>query len=96
MNTPTYIPVETLCLHYQIEIAFLDRLLELQLIEVQTIEETICIHEDHLSDLERIIRLRDDLGLDPDNLDIVLHLLRKVEHLQKEVGRLQSRLRLYE
>ena len=52
MNTPTYIPVETLCLHYQIEIAFLDRLLELQLIEVQTIEETICIHEDHLSDLE--------------------------------------------
>ena len=96
MNTPTYIPVETLCLHYQIEVAFLDRLQELQLIEVQTIEKTVCIHEDHLSDLERLIRLRHDLGLDPDSLEVVLHLLRKVEHLQEEVGRLQSRLRLYE
>lgn len=96
MNAPTYIPLETLCLHYQIEVAFVDRLQELQLIEVHTIDETVCVHEDQLTDLERILRLRHDLGLEPDSLDIVLHLLQKVEHLQEEVGRLRSRLRLYE
>ncbi len=96
MNVPQYIPVKTVCAHYQVEVTFIQRLGDMELIEIQTVDQLDCIHEDHLGHLERLIRLQQDLNLDPDSLDVILHLIQKVEDLQSELFRLQSRLQIYE
>ncbi|MCF8238654.1 MAG: chaperone modulator CbpM [Saprospiraceae bacterium] len=96
MNAPHYIPLETVCTHYQIEVTLIERLGEMELLEIHTVDQMACIHEDHLSQLERLLRLQQELHLDSDSLDVVLHLVQKVEDLQSELNRLQSRLQIYE
>ncbi len=96
MNLKQYIPLDTVCTHYQIELAFVQRLGEMELIEFQTVDQLVCIHEDHLTDLERLLRLQRELNLELDSMDVVLHLVKKVEHLQAELARLEARLRIYE
>lgn len=96
MNLKPYIPLETVCTHYQIELTFVQRLGEMELIEFHTVDQLVCIHEDHLTDLERLLRLQRDLHLELDSMDVVLHLVQKVEQLQAELARLEARLRIYE
>ncbi len=96
MKKLSYIPVDTLCTHYQIEHSFVMHLSNMELIEVQTIDQAYCIHEEQLGHLERIIRLQQDLNIDLDSLDVVLHLVQKVESLQQELSEARSRLRWFE
>jgi hypothetical protein len=47
-----------------------------------------------LAELRRVRRLIDDLGLDPEAVEVVLHMRRQMLALQAEVRRLQAELRL--
>jgi chaperone modulatory protein CbpM len=96
MNTENFIPLATLCTHYHIEMAFFDSLNEVGLIEIESIEESHYIHAERISEVERIIRLRNDLHLNLEGIDVVLNLLQKMDQLQHELTSAQNRLRLYE
>ncbi len=96
MNTENFIPLATLCTHYHIEMAFFDSLNEVGLIEIESIEESHFIHAERISEVEKIIRLRNDLHLNLEGIDVVLNLLQKMDQLQHELISTQNRLRLYE
>lgn len=96
MATQNLILIETLCPHYEIEISFFDDLFSHGLITIETIEERRFIHQDEISDLEKIIRLYHDLNVNIEGIDIVLNLLEKEKELRDELNALKNRLRLYE
>lgn len=96
MDTQKYIPVLHLCDLYHTEVAFFRELDEQGLIEIITVENSLYVHQDKLYEVERIIRIHRELNVNIEGVDVVLNLLEKVDKLQNEVYRIQSRLRLYE
>ncbi|MEL4455201.1 chaperone modulator CbpM [Lutimonas vermicola] len=96
MDTQNYIPVLHLCDLYHAEISFFKELNDVGLIEIVSVKNTMYVHEDHLYEVERIIRIHTELNVNIEGVDVVLNLLGKLEELQSELNRIQNRLRLYE
>ncbi len=90
------ISTQTICTHYNIEISFVDALNKMGLIHIQVIEETQFIHEEDMGNLEKIIRLHNELNVNLEGIDVVLNLLEKEMRLRNELTALKNRLRLYE
>lgn len=96
MKDSKLIAIPELCTHYQLERSFFDELTDYGLIEITTIEQHIYIHQDHISDLEKMIRLHKELHLNFEGIDMVFNMLEKIDSLQQERNTLKNRLRLYE
>ena len=78
--------------YYPIELSSLYHLNESGIIKILTIEETEYIHHDELPELERIIRIQQDLNISFEAMDIVINLLEKIKELQSENDALKIRL----
>lgn len=90
------IAIKTICLNYGIENSFVEELNEIGLIHIEFIEKDQYIHQDQLSDLEKMIRLHDELNLNLEGIDVVFNLLQKEIALKQELTMLRNRLKLYE
>jgi phenylalanine-4-hydroxylase len=66
------------------------------LIETVIIEEGRFIPEDRLSDIEKIIRLHYELDINLEGIEVIIHLLRRMEDTRREMTALKNRLRMYE
>jgi hypothetical protein len=66
------------------------------LVEIEIIDQTQFIRQDQISDLEKILRLQNELNLNLEGIDVVFNLLKKERELQNELIALKNRLRLYE
>lgn len=85
------------CRHHQIEFSFVQSLQELGLLHAERApDEDWLVASDDLDRLESLVRLHYDLQINIEGLDAIEHLLEQLQALQQEVGRLRSRLRLYE
>lgn len=91
-----YIPVIQLSRHYQIELTFFDELEQVGLIEITAYEEQMCISIDKLGDLEKMIRIHQQLHINLEGVDVVFNLLQKVDELKTELAAAKNKLRLYE
>lgn len=96
MDEKQLIPTKTLCVHYNIEISFIDALNKMGLIEIEIIEQSQYIHQDQISDLEKMIRLHNELNVNLEGIDVAFNLLEKEKTLRDEIKALKNRLRLYE
>ena len=96
MNKKPLILTQTLCSQYNIEISFVDALNKMGLIQIEIIEQNQFIHQDQISDLEKIIRLHNELNVNLEGIDVVFNLLEKEKELRNELNVLKNRLRLYE
>jgi len=96
MNEKHLISTQTLCSHYNIEISFIDALNKIGLIQIEIIEQNQFIHQDQISDLEKIIRLHSELNVNLEGIDVVFNLLEKESDLRNQLNALKNRLRLYE
>lgn len=90
------IAITTLCSYYKIEFSFINELQRIGLIQVVIIEQDQFIHQDQISDLEKMIRLHNELNVNIEGIDIVFNLLNKEKELREELNTLKNRLRLYE
>jgi hypothetical protein len=80
--------------YYPIEISSLYHLNESGIIKIFTIEENEYIHHDDLPELERIIRIQQELNISFETMDIVINLIEKIKELQLENDTLKSKLKL--
>ena len=96
MKTKNLISTQVICSQYEIEISFVDALHKMGLIHIEIIEQSEFIHQDQISDLEKIIRLHNELNVNLEGIDIVFNLLEKERALQHELTILRNKLRLYE
>lgn len=96
MNIQNYIPIKTICTYYKVETTFIEGLNEYGLIEITTIEQLPYIHQNHIKQLETMLRLHDDLHINIEGIDTVLNLVEKIEMLQEELKNVKNRLGIYE
>ena len=96
MNIDNFIPINFLCNQYNIEIAFITNLSEYDLIEIITVEQVQYIHQDKINDLEKIIRIHNELGINIEGIDVVFNMLTKIHELENELTLVKTRLKLYE
>jgi hypothetical protein len=66
------------------------------LLEIKTIEETQYIHPDAIYEIEKMIRMHQELDINTEGIDIVFNLLQKIDALQNELVSTKNRLRIYE
>lgn len=96
MDKKKFIPINQLCDCYTVETSFFKKLHEEGLIELITVEQSTCVHQDSLTTFEKIMRIHNDLHVNIEGIDVVMNLLEKVEDLNHELQQLKNRLKLYE
>lgn len=96
MSQENYIALSTICKHYEIEMTLFQQLNETGLIEVIEIQESPSISEDKLKNLEKMLRLYQELEINAAGIETIFHLVDRIQSLQQETLDLKSRLRLYE
>ena len=94
MPTKNLIALDAVCTNHNIEISFISSLQQTGLIEITTIEETKFIDTDQLHQLEKLIRLYYELDINLEGIEVILHLLQRINSLQDEIVTLNNRLRL--
>lgn len=96
MNTENFIPLDTLCQHYKLEISFFNNLNENGLVDIELVDNIQYIHKDSIYEIEKIVRMHKELDVNIEGIDIVLNLLQKIDALQTELHNVRNRLLLYE
>ncbi|WP_018617757.1 chaperone modulator CbpM [Spirosoma luteum] len=93
---PNLILINEFCVYHHVEVEFVQLLEQRGLIETQTIQQATYVQPEQLPQLEKFVRLHQDLAIHPDDLDVVNELLERLEYMQQRVTHLQNRLVFYE
>src|SRR5215212_9162765 len=96
MQEDALIPATDFCTHHRIEVSFLYSLQEYGLAEIESRDEELFIPAHQLDEVERLVRLHFELNINIEDLDIVHHLLEKMNAMHHELTALKNRLRFYE
>ena len=92
MDNDNYILLTEICDRYEVEISFIRGLEESGLVRVVQREGSDWLDCEELADLERMIRLHNELDINLAGLEAIHHLLLKVREMQQEIRLLKSRL----
>ena len=96
METQELIIIDVVCQEYQIEINLINDLESFGLIETIVHNENKYLDKNQLVQVEKIIRLHNDLNINKEGIEIILDLLEKEKQLLSEINYLKNRLGLYE
>ena len=96
MDSENFILIEHYCEQTQTPIDFINDLLEYGMIEIQLIENKTYVQSHFIIEIERIYRLRQDLGINMEGIDSLNHMLKKINRLERELKLLRNRLTIYE
>lgn len=94
MNTDNLIRLEYFCEQYNVEFSFVTSLQESGLINIIVQEESRYLNTEDLSEIEKLIRLHYELGVNIEGIDIIFNLLKQINDLQQELTIVKNRLRL--
>lgn len=95
MDTKNLIPVQQFCETYEIEFSFINSLNEFGLIEITSIKKTQFIALEKVQEIEKMIRLHHELGINMEGIDVIYNLLKKVNNLTDEVNHLKNQIDFY-
>jgi len=95
MDKKNLIPIDQLCGVYEIPRSFIDDLYSYELVEVVDMNEERYIPQDHIKTIEKMMRLHFDLEINYEGMDVVMHLLHRIDELEKEVNYLRNKLSIY-
>ena len=96
MQTDQLIPAKAFCASHQIELSFIRLLHESGLIEITIIEENPFVHPEQLEQLEKIVRLYYEMGINVEGIETIAHLLQYISSLQQENVFLKNKVKFYE
>jgi len=96
METEDMIVLDEFCSNHQVEISFIRSLEEYGLIETIIVNETMCVRDSELSKLEQIVRLHHELNINPEGIDAINILLKRIENMQNEIVELRNKLDFYQ
>lgn len=96
METRDLILIEHFCANHEIEFSFIDSLHQFGLIEVVIYEDNKYLHQEQLNEVEKMMRMHYELDINMEGIDVISHLLKRINSLQKELIETQNKLRLYD
>ena len=94
--TKQLISIHKLCESYQVSDSFFEELRQFELIPFETEADELMIDAAVLPEVEKIMRLRFDLNINLEGIDVIVNLLQQIEALKSEIAFLRNRLSLYE
>ena len=74
----------------------MENLHEYGLVAFEEKENQLFMDEKDISEIEKMFRLHNDLGINFEGLDALNQLLKRMRKMEREMDLLQKRLRLYE
>lgn len=89
------IPAKEFCTHHHIELNFIYSLREYGLVDVISNEGNDYLSVEKLNELEKIVRLHYDLDVNMEGIDVIMHLLNRLEAAQHEANELRNQLKFY-
>ena len=96
MQTENFIAINEFCINHNIEISFVNSLVQNGLIEITTIKEKGFIEARQLQHLEKIVCFHYELDINLEGIEVINHLLERIGAKQAEIISLKNRLRLYD
>lgn len=93
MNTDNLIRIEYFCEQYNVEFSFINALKESGLINIVVVEESNYLSIEDLKELEKLIRLHYELGINLEGIDVISNLLNQLEDLQQELTAAKNKLK---
>lgn len=95
MATKKMIAVKEFCIHHNISVDFIKELHRNEIIELVMVKRTGFIAEKNLHMLEKAIRLHNELHVNIDGIQTILHLLSTLERKDAELISLRNQLSFY-
>ncbi len=93
MNTDNLIRIEYFCEQYNVEFSFVNALKESGLINLVVIEESSYLSTEDLKEMEKLIRLHYELGINIEGIDVISNLLNQIAHLQQDLTVARNKLK---
>lgn len=92
----TRISIQQICEVYEIEKTLVISICETDLVTLYDEGGQQYIAVEELPELERMLRLHQDLGINEEGLHTIYHILERVSQMKEEIRQLRNRLKLYE
>jgi len=96
MDAEDIIVLDEFCSNHHVEISFIRSLEEYGLVETIIVNEAICVRSNELSKLEQIVRLHQELNINPEGIDAISILLKRIENMQHQITELRNKLDFYQ
>ena len=84
------------CIHYNIEQSFIADLEESGIISLTAVGPDKFIHEDQFTELDRYVHFYYDLNINIEGIDVLKHMLNRINNLHQRIGQLENRLKFHE
>jgi len=95
MATKHLITITDFCVYHHIEDTFVTSLHDAGLVKITTVDQTAYIPESELQNLEKMIRLHNELEINIAGIEAITHLLKKVEMLNDHLQQMRNKLVFY-
>ena len=95
MAAQKLIAIKEFCLHHHISKDFIHELHQFEMIELVTVKRSRFIAEKNLHTLEKIVRLHNELQVNIEGIQTILHLLTSLEKKEAELYTLRNQLEFY-
>lgn len=92
MNNEELISLEDFCHYYDVEISFVESLQDSGLIRITSTERSMFIELDEMPQLEKFVRMHNELNINLEGIETICHLLERVEKLQHEILQLKNKV----
>lgn len=96
MENEELIPAQEFCRNHNLEVSFIYSLQQYGLLEIRIVNESPYFPESQLPEVEKIVRMYSDLGINLEGIDAITHLLHRLDQMQAEIMALRNRLTLFE
>ncbi|MBK7798545.1 MAG: chaperone modulator CbpM [Saprospiraceae bacterium] len=96
METNQLVLIEEFCVHYNIEYTFIDSLQEFGLVNLIVQDNGKYLSHDDVPEVEKMIRLHYELGINLEGIDVIYNLLKQIDHLQSELEIAKNKLNFYD
>lgn len=96
METADLVLAGDFCSHHHISFAFISGLQEAGLVEITVVNEQQFLHLEQLREIEKLVRLHNELDINPEGIEAIVHLLQKVHSLQQELRTVKQQLHWYQ
>jgi chaperone modulatory protein CbpM len=96
MSSEELIPAGEFCAHYHVELSFIQTLHDSGLIGMRIMNGVAWLPTDELPALEKFVRWRDELAINPEGIEALFHVLQRMQRLIEENQTLRNRLRRFD
>jgi len=96
MENENLISVVHFCDCHGIEFSFIHSLQDYGLVEIKQVDEQEYFETEVLQNVESLVRLHQELGVNLEGIDVISNLLQRIKLLQQQLTKMQNQLSFYD